>query len=84
MSPENIEVVHVMHRDSGWVEQNERVDVFFLATEWSGEVKNMEPHKCDDLSWFDIDNIPDNVIPYIKQAIESIRNKVTYSEHGWK
>ena len=81
---ENIEVVHVMHRDSGWKEENERVDVFFVAKLWGGEITNMEPHKCDDLSWFDLDNIPDNVIPYIKQAIESIRNKIIYSEHGWK
>jgi len=29
-------------------------------------------------------NTPENVIPYIKQAIEGIKNKIYYSEHGWK
>ena len=46
---------------------------FFLhASEWSGEVVNAEPHKCDDLSWFEIDNLPGNTIPYIRRAIDNL------------
>ena len=40
-------------------------------------------HKCDDLSWFDLDDLPDNIILYIKQAINRIRDNIHYSEHGW-
>lgn len=40
----------------------------------------MELHKCDDLSWFDIDNLPDNVIPYIKQVIGCVLKNIIYSE----
>lgn len=83
LKPENLKASHVMHRDSGSEENNERVDVFFTAEKWGGEVENKEPHKCDDLSWFDLNNLPDNVIPYIEQAIDCIKNKVFYSEHGW-
>jgi len=84
LKPENLKVAHVMHRNSGSEENNERVDVFFTADKWDGEIENKESHKCDDLSWFDLDNLPDNVIPYIKQAIDCIKNKVFYSEHGWR
>lgn len=84
LNPDMLEVAHVMHRDSGCDEQNERVDVFFVAKEWSGEIKNMEPSKCDDLTWFDLDDLPDNVIPYIKHVLESINNKKIYSEFGWE
>ena len=80
---EDLKVVHVMHRNSGTDENDERVDVFFTAERWGGEIENKEPHKCDDLSWFDLDNIPENAIPYIKQAINCIKNKIYYSEHGW-
>ncbi len=83
LKPKDLEVVHVMHRNSGTSENNERVDVFFIAEKWDGEITNKEPHKCDDLSWFDLDNIPENIIPYIKQVIEGIRNKIYYSEYGW-
>lgn len=83
LKPENLKVVHVMHRDSGAAEDNERIDVFFIAEKWDGELTNREPHKCDDLSWFTLDNLPDNIIPYIKQALEAINNNNFYSEHGW-
>ncbi len=83
LKPENLKVAHVMHRDSGLAEDNERIDVFFTAENWDGEIKNKEPNKCDDLSWFDFNNLPSNIIPYVKQAIDCIKNKVFYSEHGW-
>ena len=83
LKPEDLKVVHVMHRNASIAEINERVDVFFIAKKWDGEITNKEPYKCDDLSWFELDDIPENVIPYIKQAIEEIKNNIYYSEYGW-
>lgn len=80
VKPEDLEVVHVMHRK---VHGNERIDVFIAAKEWSGRPKIMEPDKCDDMGWFRIDSLPKNTIPYVKQAIECIRNKKIYSENGF-
>ena len=47
----------------------EYVSFFLHTSQWSGKVVNAEPHKCDDLSWFEIDNLPVNTIPYIRRAI---------------
>jgi ADP-ribose pyrophosphatase YjhB (NUDIX family) len=80
LKPEDLKLAHVMHRKEP---NEERVNFFFTADKWVGKPKIMEPHKCDDLSWFEIDNLPTNVIPYIKQAIDCIRNKIFYSEIGW-
>jgi ADP-ribose pyrophosphatase YjhB (NUDIX family) len=80
IKPEDLKVVHVMHRKEP---NEERIDFFIMAKKWKGEPKIMESHKCDDLSWFELDNLPKNIIPYVKQAIENIRNKTFYSEHGW-
>ena len=49
----------------------------------SGDVTNMEPDKCDDLRWFDIEDLPGNTIPYIRQAIENYRKGVWFSSFGW-
>lgn len=76
----NLKLVHVMHRKEP---SEERINFFFTAEKWIGEPKIMEPHKCDDLNWFEIDNLPNNVIPYIKQAINCFKNKIFYSEIGW-
>ena len=80
---EDLRVCHIMHRDSQWAEDRERVDVFFTADNWVGEITNMEPEKCDDLSWFDLENLPDNTIPYIRESLESISRGISYSEYGW-
>ncbi|MEK7637273.1 MAG: NUDIX domain-containing protein [Patescibacteria group bacterium] len=84
LKPGDLEVAHVMQRDSRDSENNHRVDVFFIARQWQGEPQIKEPDKCDDLSWFDLDSLPDNIIPYIRQALEGIKNKTFYSEHGWQ
>lgn len=80
LNPEDLKLVHVMHRKEP---KEERVNFFFRVKKWRGDPKIMEPHKCDDLSWFEIDNLPDNIIPYISQAIDSFLNNVFYSEYGW-
>ena len=58
----------------------EYMGVFFTAKKWSGKIKNMEEDKCKELKFFDMDNLPENTIPYIKQCIKDYKNKVIYSE----
>lgn len=76
---EHLEVIHIMHR---YIKQ-ERVDTFFIAKKRKGEITNKEPNKCSELSWFDLDNIPENTIPYIKTVIEKIKKNIFYSEYWW-
>jgi len=79
IDPNDIEVKTTMHRK----QNDERVDFFFEAKKWRGEPKNTEPDKCDDLSWFALNNLPVNTIPYIRQAIDCYRKDIIYSEFGW-
>ncbi|MBP7842469.1 NUDIX domain-containing protein [Candidatus Woesebacteria bacterium] len=80
--PEDAEVVHLMHRKSD-TDGSERTDVFFVVRKWSGEITNCEPGKCDELSWFDMDNLPENMVEYIRVALGHIWDGVRYSEVGW-
>jgi 8-oxo-dGTP diphosphatase len=86
ISASNLRVVHVMHRRSPTLDgsSNERIDFFLVASEWNGDPKIMEPDKCDELDWFPIDDLPPNVIPYIRQALDSYRQSSPYSEFGWE
>lgn len=77
----DIKIAHIMHRKAA---NDERVDFFFTAEKYQGEPKIMEPRKCDDLRWFPINNLPENTIDYIKQAIENYQKGIFYSEFGWK
>lgn len=79
VSPEDLVLCHVMHRKA----EDQRVSFFFQTERWIGEPRNLEPQKCSDLSWFPVDSMPKNVIPYIQQAIEKTLRDETYSEYGW-
>lgn len=79
ISPEDLEVVGVMHRRAN----DERIDFFLVTTNWTGEITNAEPHKCDDLSWHPMDHLPTNVILYVKHALENYRQGIWFSEFGW-
>lgn len=72
---------HILHRKGE--DGSERVDAFFPVSQWEGEVRNQEPEKCDDLSWFPLDNLPENTVPYIKTVLVHIQQGVSYSEYGW-
>ena len=80
IKPEDLQLKVVMHR----IDDREQLDFFFEPKTWQGEPKNMEPDKCDDLSWFPLDNLPPNTIPYIKEAIRCYREGIIYSEFGFK
>ena len=75
----DIKLVHVMHRK----EADIRLDFFYTADSYTGILKNMEPEKCDDLKWFELNKLPKNILPYIKQAIEESQQQVLYSDIGF-
>ena len=79
IAPEDLRVVGVMHRKA----TEERIDFFLAATEWAGEITNREPTKCDELAWFDLDRLPENVIPYVRRALENYRRGQCFDSFGW-
>lgn len=79
----NLELVHVMHRKQKEPTDRRRIDLFFMARKWKGEPKIMEPDKCDDLGWFELDDLPDNTIAYVKQAVSCFRKNIKYSDYGF-
>ena len=52
---------------------DERVDYFFTSTSWTGTPRIVEPQKCADLCWFNLDTLPSPVVPHELQVLESIR-----------
>jgi len=78
--------VLTIHRDSPDDDVDDDmtwVDVFFEAATWQGEPHNAEPHMHESVDWLDPNNLPDNVIPMIKYALELIVAGTTYGEVEW-
>ena len=80
INPKDVRFVHVMHNKSN----NERIAFFFEVKGWSGEIKNMEPEKCGGLDWFPLNNLPEKIIPYAKEAIKYYLSGVNFSHYGWE
>ncbi len=79
LTSEQLKTVQVMHRKSN----ESRIDYFFVASEWDGVIQNMELDKCDELKWFDIYDLPSNIIPYIRYAINQYLNNEQFTDFGW-
>ena len=83
IEPEDLRVVHTMIRKKANTDDGDRIDFFLAANAYSGEPINAEPEKCDDINWFPLEELPENTIAYIRQAIQAIRRKQSFSEFGW-
>ncbi len=79
IADEDLQIVGVMHRRS----EDERIDFFLTAEPWTGEVGNCEPEKCDQLLWCNLDRLPENVIPYVRRALENYRAGRWFDSFGW-
>ncbi len=77
----NMSFSTVMHRMEGDME-DERVDFFVHVYRWDGEPFNAEPDKCDDLCWVDVDQLPLNTVPYVRQALGNHLKKIPFDEFG--
>jgi 8-oxo-dGTP diphosphatase len=82
IEPGELKFVHVAHRRNPDQKNQERTDLFYEAREWQGQITNAEPEKCDDLSWFKVTQLPDNITPFIALVLEDIENGVNYSEYA--
>lgn len=75
----DIEFVHVAY-ELPHDETGNRVDFYFKTTNWSGEPVIVEPHKCDALLWASVDDLPENMIPKVRKALEAYRDKILYGQ----
>ncbi|MEU6562649.1 NUDIX hydrolase [Nocardia nova] len=72
---------HVVHHRNG--SDTARVGFFFRADRWDGDIVNREPHKCSELVWREISDIPADAVPYPAAAVRQILAGASFSTHGW-
>lgn len=71
--------LHIYHPEDG----KEYFNVFFEVREWQGEPTIMEPDKCDDLRWFPLDELPDNLTPGARTGLQAFMDKTVFLESGF-
>lgn len=76
---EDLSFLAAMHRKSDKI----YIDFFFVAQKWQGEPKICETDKCDGLLWADLNDLPENIIPSVRVALDSLSTGDSYLEVGW-
>lgn len=80
IDPKDLKLVHIMHRMS----TEERIDLYFSVKKWIGIPKNMEQDRCDDMRWFNLDDLPKNLIKCMQIGLKNSLAGIIYSEVNWK
>ena len=72
----DIDNLEVFGADDDIQKDRHFVTLYVKASEYSGELKVMEPNKQDRWEWFDLDNLPDNLYsPSRKTLARSLKIK---------
>lgn len=80
LQEKDLTFVHALYRKGT---ESDFVALCFSADITGKEIINAEPEKHDDMQFFSVHNLPENILPAHKQVIEAILIKRYYSEHGW-
>lgn len=56
------------------------LNVFFKTRKYEGAPEIKEPEKCDDLRWFNIDGLPENMVVRVKSVLENIKKDIIYDD----
>ena len=60
--------------------QNDYVQVFFETKSYENEPTVCEPDKCSGLLWTDINNLPENIIPFIPNVLQDIKLGIQFDD----
>ena len=71
---EDMQMVHIYHHF-----EKDKLKFVFRVKKFKNEIQNLEPEKCKELKWVDIENLPVNTISGIRRALEYIKSKKHYS-----
>ena len=52
---------------------DDRIDFFFACKSWAGEPQIAEPAKSAGLAWFDLDDLPQMLVPHERYVLEHLR-----------
>ncbi len=76
---DTLKVIHVMHNKT----DSNYINFFIKVNAWEGEPAIMEPDKSDDLSWYPVDSLPENLLYFLKDFFVLVEKKEIFSVFGF-
>lgn len=72
---EDLRLISVVHPY-----KEDYINVFFTTDKYEGTPTIMEPNKCDDLQWFDLNELPENITTRNRNVIKNIQKGIIYDD----
>lgn len=60
--------------------QADHVQLFFSTSSYEGNPKVCEPDRCGGLFWSRINELPENIIPYVANVIQDIKLGIQFDD----
>ena len=79
VNPEQVSFAHLCHR-LGRSGGRTYYDLYFVVESFQGVPVIAEPEKCTGLDWFDLEDLPPDMIGIRKKVLEQYLQAVPYSE----
>ena len=71
---EDMQIIHIYHHY-----EKDLLKFVFKVKKFKNKIQNLEPEKCKELKWIEIENLPDNTLSGIRSELEYIKAKKSYS-----
>jgi 8-oxo-dGTP diphosphatase len=82
ISPEDLHLAHVQYHSSPESLGGDYINFYFFVQHWEGEVVNAEPKVCSEFVNVALDDVPNDAIPYVAEAIARCnRDYLSYSTY---
>lgn len=84
ISPNDLEITGIVHRRNPRGAGSEWIDFYLTVHRWQGQITNREPHKCEELRWFPLSDLPPDMIDYVREALLKDHRSLWFDSVGWQ
>jgi 8-oxo-dGTP diphosphatase len=81
--PDSCMLAVVVHRAAERIDDHEYIDLFFTVGTWTGTPSIGEPDKSTDLLWARLDQLPADVVDYVRAALHALHHNQPLVLFGW-
>lgn len=80
IDPDDLRLVLTQHYNEPDDQDNSWINLFFEVEQWQGVPVNREPHRHGELTWFELGQLPENILPNVRSALLHIEAGRTYAD----
>lgn len=63
-----------------WQKKHNFIHFIYLCEVWDGDLKVAEPDRCEGWEWFDIDDLPEQILPGHREGIALLENNTVIGD----